>query len=79
MSAASDDQRGTLTWNAPGDSTITRYEYQVNHNATGTGRLSGWSPWKDIPNSRSSTTSHAFTGLTNGSEYRYKIRAVTKR
>ena len=49
MSAASDDQRGTLTWNAPGDSTITRYEYQVNHKATGTGRLSGWKPLEGHP------------------------------
>ena len=76
LTAASGDQSVTLTWNDPGDSTITRYEYQVNHNATGTGRLSGWSRWADIPNSDSATTSHAFTGLTNGSEYRYKIRAV---
>ena len=78
MTAASGDQSVTLTWNDPSDSTITRYEYRVNHNATGTGNLSGWSPWKDIPNSDSATTSHAFTGLTNGSEYRYKIRAVTE-
>ena len=79
LSAASGDQSVTLTWDDPSDSTITRYEYQVNHNATGTGNLSGWSrPWKDIPGSDSATTSHAFTGLTNGSEYRYKIRAVTE-
>ena len=49
----------------------------MNHNDTSTGKLSGWSPWTIIPSSDSSTTSHTFTGLTAGKEYRYKIRAVT--
>ena len=77
LSATAGDHRVTLSWNDPGDSSITRYEYQVNHNATGTGNLTGWSRWADIPGSDASTISHAFTGLTNGKEYRYKIRAVS--
>ena len=66
----------TLTWNDPGDSSITHYEYNVNHNATGTGNLTGWSAWETVPGSGASTTSHTFTGLAGGREYRYHLRAV---
>ena len=66
----------TLTWNNPGDSSITHYEYNVNHNATGTGNLTGWSQWAAIPGSGASTTSYTFTGLAGGREYRYHLRAV---
>ena len=68
-------QSVTITWDNPNDSTITGYEYGVNHNDTGTGRLTGWQ-WTAIPNSGASTTSHTITGHTFGKEYRYKIRAV---
>ena len=76
LAAASGDRSVALTWTDPSDSTITSYQYQVNHNDTSTGRLSGWSQWAAIPSSNSATTTHTFTGLNNGSEYRYKIRAV---
>ena len=66
----------TLSWNDPSDASITRYEYNVNHNDTSTGNLSGWGPWTVIPGAGASTTSHTFTGLTNGKEYRYHLRAV---
>ena len=74
--AAHDGHSVTLSWNNPYNPTITRYEYQVNHNDTGTGNLSGWSQWAAIPGSDAATTSHTFSGLTSGREYRYKIRAV---
>ena len=70
------DRSVTLTWTNPNDSSITRYEYQVNHTDTYTGKLSGWSGWADVPGSGASTTTHTFTGLTAGKEYRYKIRVV---
>ena len=76
LAATAGDQSVTLSWNNPGDDSITKYEYNVNHNATGTGNFTGWSPWTDIPNSGKDTTSHQFTGLTNGREYRYHLRAV---
>ena len=59
-----------LSWNNPSDSTITRYEYQARWTGV------GWQSWKAIPNSDSSTTSHLVTGLTGGTEYRFKIRAM---
>ena len=76
LAAAAGDGQITLSWNDPGDSSITHYEYNVNHNDTGTGNLSGWTPWATVPGSGSSTTSYTFTGLTNGREYRYHLRAV---
>ena len=66
----------TLSWNDPGDASITHYEYNVNHNATGTGNLTGWSAWETVPGSGASTTSHTFSGLAGGREYRYHLRAV---
>ena len=76
LTAAAGNRSVTLNWNNPGDSSIIRYEYNVNHNDTGTGNLSGWSPWTAIPQSDSNTTQHTFTNLTNGREYRYHLRAV---
>ena len=52
LAATAGDQSVTLSWNNPGDSTITRYEYNVNHNATGTGNFTGWSPWTAISQQR---------------------------
>ena len=76
LTATAGDGSVTLTWGDPSDASITGYEYNVNHNATGTGNLSGWSAWTPIPGSDASTTSHTFSGLTNGREYRYHLRAV---
>ena len=76
LAAAAGDGKITLTWNNPGDSSITRYEYNVNHNDTSTGNLSGWSPWTAIEGSGAITTSVTFNNLTNGREYRYHLRAV---
>ena len=76
LSAAAGDGSVTLSWDDPGDSSITGYEYRLNHNDTSTGNLSGWSAWQGIAGSAASTTSHTFTGLTNGTEQRFKLRAV---
>ena len=76
LTATAGDGSVTLAWSDPSDSSITGYEYNVNHNDTGTGNLSGWGPWTAIADSDSATTSHTFTGLTNGKEYRYHLRAV---
>ena len=72
LTATAGDGSVALAWNDPADSSITGYQYQVNHNATATGNLSGWGSWQSIANA----TSHTVTGLSNGKEYRYKLRAV---
>ena len=59
-----------LTWDDPSDTSITRYEYQMRWTGV------GWGSWTAIPGSGSATRSHALTGLTNGTEYRFKLRAV---
>ena len=76
LTATAGDGEITLSWDDPGDSSIVAYEYNVNHNDTSTGNLSGWSDWIVIPSSGNGTTSHVISGLTNGREYRYHLRAV---
>ena len=76
LTATPGDGSITLAWDDPGDSTITGYEYNVNRNDTGTGNFSGWSAWTAIAGSGADTVSHTFTGLVNGREYRYHLRAV---
>ena len=76
LTAAAGYQSVTLAWADPSDATITRYEYQVNHNDTLTGKFSGWGPWQSISGSGAATTSHVLSGLVNGREYRYHVRAV---
>ena len=55
-----------LTWNDPGNSSITKY--QIEQDGTGV--------WTDIPGSGATTTSHTVTGLSNGKTYSFAIRAV---
>ena len=76
LTATAGDGEITLSWDDPNDSSIVAYEYNVNHNDTSTGNLSGWGPWTVIPHSAAGKTSHTITGLTNGREYRYHLRAV---
>ena len=76
LTATAGYQSVTLAWTDPSDATITGYEYQVNHNDTLTGKFSGWGPWQSISGSGAATTSHVISGLVNGREYRYHVRAV---
>ena len=76
LTATGGNNSVTLAWSDPSDSSITRYEYRVNHNDTGTGNFTGWSGWIALAGSGATTTSHTITGLVNGKDYRYKVRAV---
>ena len=58
-----------LTWDDPDNNTITKYQYRRR---TGTG---AYGDWTDIGGSGASTDSYTVTGLTNGTEYTFGVRA----
>ena len=61
----------TLTWNDPGDNTLTGYEVRYGESGTD---LPAWSADHDI-DSDAGTTTHPVPGLTNGIEYTFEVRA----
>lgn len=64
FTATPGDGQVTLTWDTPagtGGSPITKYEVSKDDGTT----------WEDA----SSSTGHTFTGLTNGQEYTFQVRA----
>ena len=54
-----------LQWSHGGELTVTGYEYRQGSN-----------DWTAIPGSDADTVSHVVTGLTNGTQYTFQIRAV---
>gem|GEM_PF-3940597 len=68
LTATEGDGQVTLTWTAPasnGGAAITLYQVSRDNGAN----------WVTA----SSTTSHTFTGLTNGTEYTFAVRAVNSK
>ena len=70
--AREDDGMVTLTWTDPEDDAITGYQVRYEESATD---LSDWSHDHDI-DSDANTTTHPVTGLTNGIEYTFEVRAM---
>ncbi len=73
LSAAAGDGGATLTWDDPGDASITHYRYQQWYRATSGNWVN--MGWVTIAGSGASTVSHDVTGLTNGTQYRFRLRA----
>ena len=69
FSAVAGDGQVWLGWRSPADFTISKYEYQQKE---GNGAFGGW---QEITGSRSGTTFHIVTGLTNGTSYTFRVRA----
>ena len=65
LSAAPGDAAVTLTWDNPGDASITKYLVKQGAEA-----------WAEISGSDAGTTSHTVRGLSNGTAYTFQIRAV---
>ena len=68
LMAEATDAAVTLTWDAPeddGGSAVTDYEYRINRR----------NPWISIG---STDTTHTVTGLVNGTEYVFEVRAVNR-
>ena len=70
FTAIAGDGQVTLNWTDPKNSDITGWQYQQK---AGTGNYGNWTT---IPGSTAATTSHTVTGLTNGTVYTLRIRAV---
>ena len=68
-----DDSETTLSWDDPGDSAISGYQYRQK---AGTG---AYGSWTDIPESApggSNATGFTVTGLSHSTEYTFELRAV---
>ena len=66
LTAVGGDGQAVLSWDAPasdGGAEITDYEYRIN----------GTNPWISIG---STETTYTVTGLVNGAEYTFQVRAV---
>ena len=64
-----------LSWNAGdnGSSDITSYEYQQK---TGSGDYTPWTMILGLTDATAAQQTHTVTGLTNGTSYQFKVRAV---
>ena len=76
LGATPGNQAVTLTWTDPSNNTITNYQYQKKLSSATT-----WGDWTDIPVPAGQTgatmTSYTVTtGLTNDTEYDFRIRAI---
>ena len=70
LNATPKNARVILRWTDPSDANIEKYQYRQKE---GTGEFGAWT---DVPGSDATTTSFTRTGLTNGTEYSFQIRAV---
>ena len=72
VTATPGDAQVTLAWTPGADngSTIIRYEYTYDENGVPV------NVWYPIPGSNRHTTGYTVTGLTNGTAYRFHLRAV---
>ena len=69
LMATAGDQRVTLSWTNPNDSSITLYRYRLN--------IDGGDTFTDhaIEGSGASTTTHTVMGLANGTAYTFEVQA----
>ncbi len=61
----------TLAWDDPGDSSIYYYEYQHRKDSD-----AEFGAWTATPKGSGGITSYTVTGLTNGTKYHFRLRAV---
>ena len=72
LTAQGGNEQVRLRWDDPGNRGITVWQYQLRR--TGGGAL--WSEWMNMRLSDAQTTEYRVTGLSNGVNYRFKVRAV---
>ena len=66
LTATAGDGQVALAWDDPGNNTINKYQVSMN----------GGTSFADIVGSNKNTTEHTITGLDNGTEYTFALRAV---
>ena len=72
LAAAGGDQSINLSWDDPGDGSITEYQFREWFSAA-----FGWHCWRRIYGSGASTTGHTMPDLTNGVGYEVQLRAMS--
>ncbi|MDE0646610.1 MAG: fibronectin type III domain-containing protein, partial [Cyanobacteria bacterium MAG IRC4_bin_6] len=70
FTATAGNAQVTLAWSDPDNSDITGWQYRQK---AGSGNYGSWTT---ISGSSASTTSHTVSGLSNGTAYSFRIRAV---
>ncbi len=75
LAATPGDRQVTLAWNNPNDSTITKYQLRWKASAS-LPFDDATDSWSDVTGSGATTTGHTVTGLANGTEYTFEVRAV---
>ncbi len=73
FTAEAGDRQVTLTWTGPENAHIIRYEYQQKE---GSGSFGNWEKM-DIIGDVAAAREYDVTGLTNGTAYTFRMRAVT--
>lgn len=72
LAAEGGDQSIALSWDDPGDDSITEYQFRELYS-----EAVGWHCWRRIYGSGSSTTGHTMPDLTNGVDYEVQLRAMS--
>ena len=76
LTAQAGDTEATLRWDPPlppvpdHGQRVSYYQYRVKAGTDSFGN------WTTVPDSGPNDTGHTFTGLTNGTQYTYEVRAV---
>ena len=78
LTATSGNAAATLRWTSGGDggAAITGWEVQQAEKQAGSNSYGAYGNWTSIDNSDATTTSTTIYGLTVGSTYKFKLRAV---
>ena len=71
LSATAGNASVSLSWDGLGDLTVSRFDARWKKSSA-----SDYGPWTPVPSSTNATTGHTVSGLTNGAEYSFQVRAV---